>query len=62
MTPCIYLAVWLFLPSEWADDTVSETELRSGWMAFVSVAVGLWGGLGIGYITEYYTSYAYRPT
>lgn len=31
-------------------------------MAFISVASGLWSGLIIGLITEYYTSYSYNPT
>ena len=31
-------------------------------MAFICGACGVWGGLAIGYITEYYTSYAYNPT
>ena len=30
--------------------------------AFYSVASGLWGGMIIGWVTEYYTSYAYEPT
>jgi len=29
---------------------------------FFSAAVGLWAGLGIGYVTEYYTSNQHRPT
>jgi inorganic pyrophosphatase len=67
MTPIIYLAVVLTLPDGWTD---SSTEFfinnayvkRERWMAFISVGCGLWGGLIIGYITEYYTSYAYNPT
>ena len=35
------------------------TVTRTGVM--VSVLAGLWAGLLIGYITEYYTSHAYRP-
>ena len=62
MTPCIYLCVWLFLPDGWVDATVDPDVERKGWMAFIAVGVGLWGGLAIGYITEYYTSYAYSPT
>ena len=30
--------------------------------AFFSIAVGLWGGCLIGFITEYFTSYDYEPT
>jgi len=29
---------------------------------FFSAAVGLWAGMGIGYVTEYYTSNQHRPT
>jgi len=29
---------------------------------FISVCVGLWGGMLIGFITEYFTSYEYTPT
>lgn len=60
MTPLTYLGAYLFLPATWK--MVEYDTDRSVWMAFVSVAVGLWGGLMIGYITEYYTSYAYNPT
>uniref|UniRef100_A0A804MNF5 H(+)-exporting diphosphatase n=1 Tax=Zea mays TaxID=4577 RepID=A0A804MNF5_MAIZE len=31
------------------------------WQLFLCVAVGLWAGLVIGFITEYYTSNAYSP-
>eukprot|EP00996_Jenningsia_fusiforme_P002709 NODE_352_length_2400_cov_82.527860_g327_i0.p1 GENE.NODE_352_length_2400_cov_82.527860_g327_i0~~NODE_352_length_2400_cov_82.527860_g327_i0.p1 ORF type:complete len:758 (-),score=152.32 NODE_352_length_2400_cov_82.527860_g327_i0:69-2342(-) len=31
------------------------------WYCFIALAGGLWAGLAIGYITEYYTSHAYRP-
>jgi len=58
MTPAIWIACWLFLPATWG---MGETRSTRG-SAFVAVAVGLWGGLLIGYITEYYTSYAYTPT
>merc|ERR1712110_228182 len=30
--------------------------------AFLAVSAGLWGGLAIGLITEYYTSFSYTPT
>jgi inorganic pyrophosphatase len=30
------------------------------WKAFGCVAIGLWSGCVIGYITEYYTSNAYK--
>jgi inorganic pyrophosphatase len=31
------------------------------WGCFISIAAGLWAGLGIGYITEYFTSNRYSP-
>jgi len=67
MTPLIYLGAYLFLPGTWNMDTAGTgatgtlTEV-SRWMAFICVGCGLWGGLLIGFITEYYTSYAYGPT
>jgi inorganic pyrophosphatase len=58
MTPAILVACRLLLPPEWAAGEGKATRMY----AFIAVAVGLWGGLAIGYITEYYTSYAYTPT
>ncbi len=29
---------------------------------FFSVCSGLWGGMLIGFVTEYFTSYEYKPT
>jgi inorganic pyrophosphatase len=58
MTPAIYIACVLFLPSSWGTGETKATRFS----AFIAVAAGLWGGLAIGYITEYYTSYAYSPT
>jgi len=31
------------------------------WMCFTAIALGLWSGLLIGYVTEYYTSSSYTP-
>jgi len=54
--PLIYI-----LPEQFhvAAFTVMKTVTR--WKAFGCVALGLWSGLIIGYITEVYTSNAYSP-
>merc|ERR1719243_190113 len=31
------------------------------WYCCVSISLGLWSGLLIGYVTEYYTSHSYKP-
>ncbi|RZL03662.1 MAG: sodium-translocating pyrophosphatase, partial [Pedobacter sp.] len=36
-----------------------QTITRTG--VLISLIIGLWAGLGIGYITEYFTSHSYRP-
>jgi inorganic pyrophosphatase len=54
--PLIYI-----LPDQFhvAAFTVMKTVTR--WQAFGCIALGLWSGLIIGYITEVYTSNAYSP-
>lgn len=47
------------------DGVVVDREssiLVKNYYLFFSAAVGLWAGLGIGYVTEYYTSNQHRPT
>lgn len=62
MTPATYGAMWLFLPKEWTMMMGGKAVLKHDWMAFTAVCCGLWGGLIIGFVTEYYTSYNYSPT
>lgn len=62
---------YIFLPSEmhfagYAVSTNNATQsvkflAVKNWYIFFCVASGLWAGLGIGYITEYYTSNQYHP-
>merc|ERR1712217_522439 len=40
---------------------MGETTHVQWWMCAVSIMLGLWSGLIIGYITEFYTSYSYYP-
>merc|ERR1712013_876422 len=50
------------------DETTGDVAMIEGeisvknYYLFFSAAVGLWAGLGIGYVTEYYTSNQHRPT
>eukprot|EP00933_Yihiella_yeosuensis_P080441 TRINITY_DN93855_c0_g1_i1.p1 TRINITY_DN93855_c0_g1~~TRINITY_DN93855_c0_g1_i1.p1 ORF type:complete len:623 (+),score=103.16 TRINITY_DN93855_c0_g1_i1:82-1869(+) len=58
MTPVSLLAAMVFLPSTF---TVSGVVDVKNYHVFFCVLCGLWAGLLIGYITEYYTSFAYSP-
>jgi len=57
MTPVLYVLTDVFLPSEF---DIAGKKVKN-WAVFVSGACGLWSGLAIGYITEYYTSYGWGP-
>ena len=60
MTPALWLCAELALPAEFNfADMKGKTVTRMG--AFFCAACGLWGGLIIGYFTEYFTSNQYRP-
>ncbi|ETL95939.1 V-type H(+)-translocating pyrophosphatase [Phytophthora nicotianae] len=53
----IPVALWL-LPSHFSIGTAYQvTPIR----AFYCVAVGLWGGCIVGFVTEYFTSHSYKP-
>ena len=44
------------------DGAVSSKCVTSGpLLCFLCIAAGLWGGLVIGFVTEYYTSHSYTP-
>lgn len=59
MTPTLFaLASWV-LPANTAN-LGGATNVAS-WHIAVSALCGLWSGLIIGYVTEYYTSHSYRP-
>jgi len=53
----IFLVCWYWLPAQFCigDKTVHN------WAAAVCAISGLWAGLLIGYVTEYFTSHSYRP-
>lgn len=50
------------LPHEFTGIFTSDPlRVVRNWHMFIAVAAGLWGGLVIGVVTEYYTSNAYQP-
>ncbi|MBM4361774.1 MAG: V-type H(+)-translocating pyrophosphatase [Deltaproteobacteria bacterium] len=59
----VLMSVVLYFVTDWAmvDTFVvgAKTVTKNG--VLVSVLSGLWSGLLIGYVTEYYTSHAYKP-
>jgi len=58
MTAALYPVILGFLPADFLIGTIKVTHAK----VFFSIAVGLWGGCLIGFITEYFTSYDYTPT
>jgi len=58
MTPVAFLLSWFILPETFE---VSGKNQVKNWHVFFCIFVGLWSGLIIGYVTEYYTSNVYKP-
>lgn len=63
MTPIIFLLCIYFFPATFTIGTVKQGNLKTvkNWYIFITVCCGLWSGLVIGVITEYYTSHSYSP-
>jgi inorganic pyrophosphatase len=61
MTIGIAIVSWIALPSTFTIFNFGEQKVVRNWQLFLCVAVGLWAGLIIGFVTEYYTSNAYSP-
>jgi len=61
MTVGIAIVSWVALPSSFTIFNFGAQKTVKNWELFFCVAVGLWAGLVIGFITEYYTSNAYSP-
>jgi Na+/H+-translocating membrane pyrophosphatase len=62
LTPVLVLLCLFLLPEEMSyliDD--SEKTKTKPWCVMVCALAGLWAGLIIGYITDYYTSNAHGP-
>ncbi|KAG2609805.1 hypothetical protein PVAP13_4KG090000 [Panicum virgatum] len=61
MTVGIAIISWLALPAKFTIFNFGTQKEVSNWGLFFCVAIGLWAGLIIGFVTEYYTSNAYSP-
>ena len=61
MTPILYFLSMSCLPAEFNFSNVSEGGHVTNFKAFVCTALGLWSGLVIGVLTEYFTSTNYHP-
>merc|ERR1719498_2251592 len=59
MTPVVVILSKYCLPEEFAMDGVGAQV--KWWYCCTAIMLGLWSGLIIGYITEYYTSSTYQP-
>ncbi|MBI2602824.1 MAG: V-type H(+)-translocating pyrophosphatase [Deltaproteobacteria bacterium] len=59
----VLMSIALYFVTKWAMveqfTTHDQTVTRNG--VLISVLAGLWGGLLIGYVTEYFTSHSYKP-
>ncbi|CAN6980367.1 unnamed protein product [Brassica rapa subsp. trilocularis] len=61
MTVGIAVVSWVGLPSSFTIFNFGTQKVVQNWQLFLCVCVGLWAGLIIGFVTEYYTSNAYSP-
>merc|ERR1712190_157387 len=59
MSPVVVALSMVCLPQEF--NMGAGYEHVKWWYCAVSVMLGLWSGLIIGYVTEYYTSHSYTP-
>ncbi|KAK3140665.1 hypothetical protein QOZ80_5AG0404030 [Eleusine coracana subsp. coracana] len=61
MTGAIAGVTFLALPRQFTLFDFGNVKVVKNWHLFICVSSGLWAGLVIGYVTEYYTSNAYGP-
>ncbi|PQM40293.1 H+-pyrophosphatase [Prunus yedoensis var. nudiflora] len=61
MTVGIAIISWIALPSSFTIYNFGVQKVVKNWQLFLCVSVGLWAGLIIGFVTEYYTSNTYSP-
>ena len=61
MTAGIAAVTFLALPPSFTLFDFGNDKRVKNWHLFICVSAGLWAGLVIGYVTEYFTSNAYGP-
>nr|CAB3464008.1 unnamed protein product [Digitaria exilis] len=61
MTGAIAAVTYLSLPPSFTLFDAGNVKHVKNWHLFICVSAGLWAGLIIGYVTEYFTSNAYAP-
>ncbi|KDD76475.1 Inorganic H+ pyrophosphatase [Helicosporidium sp. ATCC 50920] len=62
MTPAAFVLAKTALPSSFTGLFHADpTRAVASWHIFICVAVGLWGGLAIGLVTEFFTSNRFSP-
>ena len=60
-TVLMSIALYFLTDIAMVDQFEMSQQTVTKWHVFYSVLSGLWGGLIIGYITEYFTSHSYSP-
>jgi len=60
-TPVLILLTYILLPNDTVFSVDDKHQSVRWWHVFFCIAAGLWSGLIIGFITEYYTSHSYVP-
>jgi H+-translocating diphosphatase len=61
MTPTLYFVAMFCLPAEFHFKKVAEGGDVTSMSAFICTVLGLWSGLFIGMVTEYFTSASHSP-
>ncbi|CAI0542682.1 unnamed protein product [Linum tenue] len=61
MTVGIAIITFISVPATFTIFNFGTQKVVHNWQLFLCVSVGLWAGLIIGFVTEYYTSNAYSP-
>jgi len=61
MTPVVVWLSWACLPEQFEMENGTKTQTVEWYYCAASIVLGLWSGLIIGYVTEYYTSSTYSP-